>query len=145
MIFCFDRCCNRCSITDKVIRSNNTEHEFVRIRSSNQTIQSINLFYFVIFCVCVCAVELCCGVMDSTIMLLCNYGWQILPVGLSGGTRLKDVLNSICNRWKNLSVSRFSISYTLDYGYCTLENEDDFDNMLFLFSSCDRINAKVDE
>ncbi|XP_058223055.1 uncharacterized protein LOC131332774 [Rhododendron vialii] len=66
-------------------------------------------------------------VMDSTVMFICKYGLEIFPVRLSGGGRLKDVLSSICNRWKNLS------------------NESDFENMLFLLSNCDRINAKVDE
>ncbi|XP_058217306.1 uncharacterized protein LOC131328374 [Rhododendron vialii] len=50
-------------------------------------------------------------------MFICKYGLEIFPVRLSGGGRLKDVLSSICNRWKNLSVG----------------------------SNCDRINAKVDE
>ncbi|KAI8567973.1 hypothetical protein RHMOL_Rhmol02G0163100 [Rhododendron molle] len=84
-------------------------------------------------------------VKDSTIMFLCKYGLQILPVRLSGGGRLKDVLSSICNRWNNLSVGKFSVSYAYEDGYCALQNESDFENMLFLFSNCDRINAKVDE
>ncbi|KAI8550983.1 hypothetical protein RHMOL_Rhmol06G0149200 [Rhododendron molle] len=84
-------------------------------------------------------------VMDSTIIFLCKYGLQILPVRLSGGGRLKDVLSSICNRWNNLSVGRFSVSYAYEDGYYALQNESDFENMLFLFSNCDRINAKVDE
>ncbi|KAI8543023.1 hypothetical protein RHMOL_Rhmol08G0186800 [Rhododendron molle] len=83
--------------------------------------------------------------MDSTIMFVCKYGLQILPVRLSGGGRLKDVLSSICNRWNNLSLGMFSISYAYEDGYCALQNESDFENMLFLFSNCDRINAKVDE
>ncbi|KAG5540307.1 hypothetical protein RHGRI_020517 [Rhododendron griersonianum] len=83
--------------------------------------------------------------MDSTIMFLCKYGLQILPVRLSGGGRLKDVLSSICNRWNNLSVGKFSVSYAYEDGYCALQNESDFENMLFLFSNSDRINAKVDE
>ncbi|KAI8530583.1 hypothetical protein RHMOL_Rhmol11G0070800 [Rhododendron molle] len=83
--------------------------------------------------------------MDSTIMFVCKYGLQILPVRLSGGGRLKDVLSSICNRWNNLFVRRFSVSYAYEDGYCALQNESDFENMLFLFSNCDRINAKVDE
>ncbi|KAG5565981.1 hypothetical protein RHGRI_001792 [Rhododendron griersonianum] len=70
---------------------------------------------------------------------------QILPVRLSGGGRLEDVLSSICNRWNNLSVGRFSVSYAYEDGYCALQNESDFENILFLFSNCDRINAKVDE
>ncbi|KAI8572162.1 hypothetical protein RHMOL_Rhmol01G0177000 [Rhododendron molle] len=83
--------------------------------------------------------------MDSTITFLCKYGLQILPVRLSGGGRLKDVLSSICNRWNNLSVGKFSVSYAYENGYCALQNESDFEKMLFLFSNCDRINAKVDE
>ncbi|KAI8547580.1 hypothetical protein RHMOL_Rhmol07G0207100 [Rhododendron molle] len=87
---------------------------------------------------------MCAVVMDSTIMFVCKYGLQILPVRLSSGGRLKDVLSSICNRWNNLSIGRFSVSYAYDDGYCALQNESDFENMLFLFSNCDRINAKVD-
>ncbi|KAG5521600.1 hypothetical protein RHGRI_033980 [Rhododendron griersonianum] len=83
--------------------------------------------------------------MDSTIMFLCKYGLQILPVRLSGGGRLKDVLSSICNRWNNLSVGKFSVSYAYEDGYCALQNKSDFENMLFLFSNSDRINAKVEE
>ncbi|KAG5536254.1 hypothetical protein RHGRI_023886 [Rhododendron griersonianum] len=96
---------------------------------------SLLVFYFVV----------CAGVMDSTIMFLCKYGLQILPVRLSGGGRLKDVLSSICNRWNNLSVGKFSVSYAYEDGYCALQNKSDFENMLFLFSNSDRINAKVDE
>ncbi|XP_058180007.1 uncharacterized protein LOC131298540 [Rhododendron vialii] len=83
--------------------------------------------------------------MDSTMMFLCKYELQILPVRLSGGGRLKDVLSNIHNRWQNLSVGGFSISYVYEDGYCALQNEFDFENMLFLFSNCDRINAKVYE
>ncbi|KAI8571339.1 hypothetical protein RHMOL_Rhmol01G0112200 [Rhododendron molle] len=83
--------------------------------------------------------------MDSTIMFLCKYGLQILPVRLSDGDRLKDVLSSICNKWNNLSVGRFSVSYAYVDGYCALQNESVFENMFFLFSNCDRINTKVDE
>ncbi|KAI8543446.1 hypothetical protein RHMOL_Rhmol08G0218700 [Rhododendron molle] len=83
--------------------------------------------------------------MDSTIMFLCKHGLQILPVRLSGGGRLKDFLSSICNRWNNLYVGKFSVSHAYEDGYCSLQNESDFENMLFLFSNCDPINAKVDE
>ncbi|XP_058192049.1 uncharacterized protein LOC131309427 [Rhododendron vialii] len=56
-------------------------------------------------------------VMDSTVMFICKYGLQIFLMRLSGGGKLKDVLSSICSRWKNLSIG----------------------------SNCDRINTKVDE
>ncbi|KAI8550162.1 hypothetical protein RHMOL_Rhmol06G0083500 [Rhododendron molle] len=88
---------------------------------------------------------MCAVFMDSTIMFLCKYGSEILPVRLSGGGRLKDVLSSICNRWNHLSVGRFSVSYAYEDGYCALLNETNYENMIFLFSNCDRINAKVDE
>ncbi|XP_058189366.1 uncharacterized protein LOC131306952 [Rhododendron vialii] len=78
-------------------------------------------------------------------MFLYKYGLQILPVKLSGGGRLKDVLSSIRNRWANLSVGGFSVSYAYEDGYCALQNESDFENMFFLFTNCDCINAKVDE
>ncbi|KAE9447131.1 hypothetical protein C3L33_20969, partial [Rhododendron williamsianum] len=87
----------------------------------------------------------CLCVMERTIMFLCKYGLQILSVRLSSSGRLKDVLSSICNRWKNLTVGKFSVSYAFEDGYCALQNETDFENMLFLLISSDSINAKVDE
>lgn len=92
-----------------------------------------------------CSLLLLFDVMDSIVMLLCKFRVQILPVRLCNGTSLKDVLRAIYNRWKNLSVGRFSVSYELDDGYCVLENEEDYENMLFLWSNCDRINARVEE
>ncbi|KAI8571875.1 hypothetical protein RHMOL_Rhmol01G0153800 [Rhododendron molle] len=49
-----------------------------------------------------------------------------------------------CHGFNN-HVSLFSISYAYEDGYCALQSESDFENMLSLFSNCDRINAKVDE
>ncbi|KAG5526376.1 hypothetical protein RHGRI_032605 [Rhododendron griersonianum] len=99
----------------------------------------------VIECYYYCVFVFIQGVMERTIMFLCKYGLHILSVRLSSSGRLKDVLCSICNRWKNLTVDKFSVSYAFEDGYCALKNETDFENMLFLLISFDSINAKVDE
>ncbi|KAI8561132.1 hypothetical protein RHMOL_Rhmol04G0313600 [Rhododendron molle] len=83
--------------------------------------------------------------MDTTKMLLCTYVSQVLVVRIFGGIRLEHVLRKICDRWDNLCIGSFSLSYVLDGSDCKLDNEESFDNMLYLYPTTDRIHAKVEE
>lgn len=85
------------------------------------------------------------GFMASPVMLLCKYGLQILPIRLGDGIMLKDVLSKIGDKWKKLCIGSFSLSYALGESYCSLDNEDDFDNMLFLYKGSERINVNIDD
>ncbi|KAI8562466.1 hypothetical protein RHMOL_Rhmol03G0039100 [Rhododendron molle] len=78
-------------------------------------------------------------------MLLCRYVSQVLVVRISGGIRLEHVLRKICDRWDNLCIGSFSLFYVLDGSDCKLDNEESFDNMLYLYPTIDRIHAKVEE
>lgn len=78
-------------------------------------------------------------------MLLCKYGLQILPIRLGDGIMLKDVLSKMGDKWKKLCIGSFSLSYALGESYCSLDNEDDFDNMLFLYKGSERINVNIDD
>ncbi|KAI8569404.1 hypothetical protein RHMOL_Rhmol02G0276500 [Rhododendron molle] len=75
-------------------------------------------------------------------MLLCTYVSQVLVVRIFGGIRLEHVLRKICDRWDNLCIGSFSLSYVLDGSDCKLDNEESFDNMLYLYPTTDRIHAK---
>ncbi|KAI8529931.1 hypothetical protein RHMOL_Rhmol11G0013800 [Rhododendron molle] len=83
--------------------------------------------------------------MDTTKMLLCTYVSQVLVVRIFGGIRLEHVLRKICDRWDNLCIGSFSLSYVLDGSDCKLDNEESFDNMVYLYPTTDRIHAKVEE
>ncbi|KAI8546673.1 hypothetical protein RHMOL_Rhmol07G0137800 [Rhododendron molle] len=83
--------------------------------------------------------------MDTTKMLLCTYVSQVLVVRIFGGIRLEHVLRKICDRWDNLCIGSFSLSYVLDGSDCKLDNEESFDNMLYLYPTTDRMHAKVEE
>lgn len=78
-------------------------------------------------------------------LLVCKFRNQIYPVRLSVGIQLNEVFKIVCNRWKNLTVGRFSLSYELDDCFCLLENDDDLENMFCLLGSADRINARVEQ
>ncbi|KAI8523561.1 hypothetical protein RHMOL_Rhmol13G0083900 [Rhododendron molle] len=78
-------------------------------------------------------------------MLLCTYVSQVLVVRIFGGIRLEHVLRKICDRWDNLCIGSFSLSYVLDGSDCKLDNEESFDNMVYLYPTTDRIHAKVEE
>ncbi|KAF7132580.1 hypothetical protein RHSIM_Rhsim09G0009100 [Rhododendron simsii] len=70
---------------------------------------------------------------------------KVLVVRISGGIRLEHVLGKICDRWNNLCIGSFSLSYVLDGSDCELDNEESFDNMLYLYPTTDRIDAKVED
>ncbi|KAG5531881.1 hypothetical protein RHGRI_026479 [Rhododendron griersonianum] len=78
-------------------------------------------------------------------MLLCRYVSQVLVVRISGGIRLEHVLRKICDMWDNLCIGSFSLFYVLDGSDCKLDNEESFDNMLYLYPTTDRIYATVEE
>ncbi|KAF7115348.1 hypothetical protein RHSIM_RhsimUnG0058300 [Rhododendron simsii] len=69
---------------------------------------------------------------------------RVLVVRISGGIRLEHVLRKICDRWNNLCIGSFSLSYVLDESDCELDNEESFDNILYLYPTTDRIDAKVE-
>ncbi|KAI8524490.1 hypothetical protein RHMOL_Rhmol13G0153300 [Rhododendron molle] len=77
-------------------------------------------------------------------MLLCRYVSQVLVVRIPGGIQLEHVLRKICDRWDNLCIGSFSLFYVLDGSDCKLDNEESFDNMLYLYPTIDRIHAKVE-
>ncbi|KAG5558170.1 hypothetical protein RHGRI_008181 [Rhododendron griersonianum] len=78
-------------------------------------------------------------------MLLCRYVSQVLVVRIFGGIRLEHVLRKICDRWDNLCIDSFSLFYVLDGSDCKLDNEESFDNMLYLYPTTDRIYGTVEE
>ncbi|KAI8554649.1 hypothetical protein RHMOL_Rhmol05G0114100 [Rhododendron molle] len=59
--------------------------------------------------------------------------------------RSSSATTTSCHGFNNHVCLDVSVLYVYEDGYCALQNESDFENMLFLFSNCDRINAKVDE
>ncbi|KAH7864218.1 hypothetical protein Vadar_027098 [Vaccinium darrowii] len=84
--------------------------------------------------------------MDSPLMLLYTYGSSTCVVRVSVTMDFDELVNTLCAKWKNLTSSSISLSYSLtNHCKCMLESQDDFENMLIVVCplGLDRIDVAV--